>query len=98
MLLDDTTFFTTFVQAQYGVERMTLQPVSGDLAEGRVVYRVGHPDGSAWVLRAWRIDQPVPAWLGAGVAANIPELLSGRAALLARITALEYPAPNREVI
>lgn len=59
----DSTFFSTLVQDHYGVNMQHTRLHAESSDDKRVIYRVDHSDGTSWLLRAYRCDNPVPAWL-----------------------------------
>src|SRR5690348_16225238 len=78
-----------FLAAYYGLRARALTAIGAAGDAGRALYRVTDEQGQSWVLRAYRADGRVAAWLGGGAA---PEWMVGRAALLAALERRGYPA------
>jgi hypothetical protein len=90
----DHALFVALVQEQYDTDALQLLFFADSTNAERTVYRVDHSDGSAWIVRAYRHDIPVPDWLGGCGTRDTHEWLLTRAATLVRLAHLEYPAPR----
>ena len=76
-----------------GIDPAALRRVGGAVQSGLVTYLV-HPDGAGpWVVRACRVDAPVPINVSGSPATMLDWLLS-RAATLDCLEAAGYPAPR----
>ncbi len=66
----------------------------GSVSGARVGYRIAQPDGTAIVVRAFRDDEPLPAYLQGCGTASVTEWLYGQAATLEWLAGEGYPAPR----
>jgi Ser/Thr protein kinase RdoA (MazF antagonist) len=66
----------------------------GSVSETRVGYEFRRPDGGATLVRAYRMDVPLPEHFGGSGAASVTDWLLGRAAVLEWLAAHGYPAPR----
>jgi Ser/Thr protein kinase RdoA (MazF antagonist) len=66
----------------------------GSVSDTRVGYEFRLPDGGATLVRAYRMDVPLPERFGGSGAASVTDWLLGRAAVLEWLAAHGYPAPR----
>jgi Ser/Thr protein kinase RdoA (MazF antagonist) len=66
----------------------------GSASGARVGYRIAPPDGPGMVVRAFRNDEQLPAYLQGCGTASVAEWLYGRAATLEFLASRGYPAPR----
>jgi Ser/Thr protein kinase RdoA (MazF antagonist) len=77
-----------------GIDPSHVRWISGSASSNQVGYRVDQPDGAAVVVRAYRSDEPLPAYLRGCGTASVLDWLYGRAATLEWLAAQGYPAPR----
>jgi Ser/Thr protein kinase RdoA (MazF antagonist) len=92
--VSDHGFFAALVGELYSTEAARLHFFERSTSTERAVFQVKQPDGSAWIVRAYRQDIPVPDWLGGCGTRDTREWLLSRAATLVRLAHLDYPAPR----
>ncbi|HEX4716052.1 MAG TPA: phosphotransferase, partial [Ktedonobacteraceae bacterium] len=96
--MDEMAFFTTLLQEYDDLETITLRQLSESSAEeGRLVYRIRHADGTAWVARAYQRDRPLPDWFRffyPWATHDTAEWVLTRAATLLCLELQNYPAPR----
>jgi Ser/Thr protein kinase RdoA (MazF antagonist) len=79
---------------QHGLDPAAVRRLAGSVHGESVTYHVA-PDGEPpWVLRAYRIDAPVPAQFSGRSAELMTDWVTGRAATLAALEQAAYPAPR----
>jgi len=66
----------------------------GSVSDTRVGYEFRRPGGGATLVRAYRMDVPLPEYFRGSGAASVADWLLGRAATLEWLTARGYPAPR----
>ncbi len=66
----------------------------GSVSGPRVGYQLAQPDGTTMVVRAFRSDEPLPAYLRGCGTASVTDWLLGRAATLDWLASCGYPAPR----
>ena len=66
----------------------------GSVSGAQVGYQLALPDGATVVVRAFRDDEPVPAYLRGCGTAPVLDWLLGRSATLAFLAERGYPAPR----
>ena len=66
----------------------------GSVSDTRVGYEFRRPGGGATLVRAYRMDVPLPEYFRGSGAASVTDWLLGRAATLEWLTARGYPAPR----
>lgn len=66
----------------------------GSVSGARVGYQLAQPDGTTVVVRAFRSDEPLPAYLRGCGTASVTGWLLGRTATLDWLASCGYPAPR----
>ena len=66
----------------------------GSVSDTRVGYEFRRPGGGTTLVRAYRMDVPVPEYFRGSGAASVTDWLLGRAATLEWLAARGYPAPR----
>jgi Ser/Thr protein kinase RdoA (MazF antagonist) len=87
-------FFAKLVRAQYDTAAAQLHFFERSTNAERAVFQVNRADGTAWIIRAYRRDIPVPDWLGGCGTRDTYDWLMSRAATLIRLAHHDYPAPR----
>jgi Ser/Thr protein kinase RdoA (MazF antagonist) len=68
--------------------------LSGSVSGTRVGYQLTLPDGATVVVRAFRCDEPLPAYLQGCGTTSVTDWLLGRTATLEWLASRGYPAPR----
>lgn len=68
--------------------------LSGSVSGTRVGYQLALPDGATVVVRAFRCDEPLPAYLQGCGTTSVADWLLGRTATLEWLASRGYPAPR----
>jgi Ser/Thr protein kinase RdoA (MazF antagonist) len=92
--MDEAAFFGQLVQASYPLGEAAVKLISGGRARDRAIYRVIHPDGSSWLVRAYHQDAEMPDWLIGCAAEDTSAFLRSRAATLLALAPHHFPAPR----
>lgn len=71
-----------------------MRVLSGSEHQSQVTYQVTQPDGSGFVIRAFRVGEPVPVHARDVAGDNLADWLTGRARTLAMLADAAYPAPR----
>jgi len=79
---------------QDNIAPASVRRLSGSVSGARVGYQLALPDGGTVLVRAFRCDEPLPAYLQGCGTASVTDWLLGRTATLEWLASRGYPAPR----
>jgi len=79
---------------EYRLEAVSSWRRYGSVSDTRVGYEFRRPGGGTTLVRAYRMDVPVPEYFRGSGTASVTDWLLGRAATLEWLAARGYPAPR----